>query len=160
METPGVVVRDATAADVATLVAIVHAAFEEYRGQLDPPSGAHDETAPTLGHLLTIGWAALALVNNEVVGCVFYNRENDHMYLGRLSVLPAYRRYGVGQVLTEYVEHCAQVLKVPRVQLGVRVALPHLQRYYERLGYRVVHYATHAGYTTPTYVVMEKHVMV
>ena len=40
----------------------------------------------------------------------------------------------------------------------VALALPHLQAYYERLGYHVVGYETHAGYTAPTAVVMEKQV--
>jgi ribosomal protein S18 acetylase RimI-like enzyme len=108
--------------------------------------------------LLTIGWAVLAVVQGEVVGGVFYNREPDHLYLGRLAVLPAYRRYGIGQALTAYVESRARALGVPRVQLSVRLALLHLQAYYERLGYRVVHYATHQGYTAPTSAVLEKQV--
>ena len=41
----------------------------------------------------------------------------------------------------------------------MRIALPYLQAYYERLGYRVVRYETHKGYTEPTSVVMEKQVL-
>jgi ribosomal protein S18 acetylase RimI-like enzyme len=158
MATPDPVLREATAADIPTLVAVVQAAFEEYRGRLDPPSGAHRETGETIGHFLTVGWVVLAVMHGEVAGCVFYQRQDDHLYLGRLSVLPPYRRYGIGQALTEYVERRAQALHVPCVQLGVRLALPHLQAYYARQGYRVVRYETHAGYTAPTSVVMEKHV--
>ena len=39
--------REATTADLPTLLVLVHKAFEEYRGRLDPPSGAHDETLET-----------------------------------------------------------------------------------------------------------------
>ena len=74
-------------------------------------------------------------------------------------MLQPFRRYGVGQALTEYVEQRARALGIPRVQLGVRTALPHLQAYYARLGYRVVRYEAHQGYTAPTYVVMEKQVV-
>ena len=81
------------------------------------------------------------------------------MYLGRLSVLQPFRRYGVGQALMEYVEQRTRALGLPRVQIGVRTALPHLHVYYERLGYRVVRYEAHEGYTAPTYVVMEKPVV-
>ena len=70
-----------------------------------------------------------------------------------------FRSYGVGQALTEYVERRARALGIPRVQLGVRTALPHLQAYYERLGYHVVRYEAHEGYAVPTYVVMEKPVV-
>jgi ribosomal protein S18 acetylase RimI-like enzyme len=151
-----IVLREATAADIPTLVTLVHTAFEDYRGRLDPPSGAHNETAETFRRALQTSYAALALVNDEAVGCVFYHQEGEHIYLGRLSVLRPFRRHGVGQVLTEYVEQRARELGLPRVQLGVRTALPHLQAYYERLGYHVVRYESHAGYTVPTSMVMEK----
>ena len=151
-----IVLREATAADLPTLVTLVRTAFEEYRGRLDPPSGAHNETPETFRQALQTGWAALALVNDEAVGCVFYRREDEHMYLGRLSVLRPFRRYGVGQTLMEYVEQRTRALGIPRVQLGVRTALPHLQAYYERLGYHVVRYESHEGYTVLTSVVMEK----
>lgn len=154
-----IVLQEATTVDIPTLVTLVHAAFEEYRGQLEPPSGAHNETPETFRQALQTGYAALALVNDEAVGCVFYHQEGEHLYLGRLSVLRPFRRYGVGQALTEYVEQRARALGLPRVQLGVRTALPHLQAYYARLGYRVVRYEAHQGYTAPTYVVMEKQVV-
>jgi len=153
------VVREATAADIPILVTLVHTAFEDYRGRLDPPSGAHNETAETFRQALHTGSAALALVNNAAIGCVFYHQEDEHMYLGRLSVLRPFRRHGVGQALTEYVEQRAREMNLPRVQLGVRTALPHLQAYYARLGYHVVRYESHAGYTVPTSVVMEKPVV-
>ena len=151
------VLREATAADVPTLVRLIHAAFAEYRGRLDPPSGAHRETAASLGAYLQTGHAVIALVDGEPVGCVCYHRGGEHVYLGRLSVLPAFRQCGVGSALTGYVEQRAQALGVSRVQLGVRVALPHLQAYYARQGYHVVRYEAHEGYAAPTSVVMEKH---
>jgi predicted N-acetyltransferase YhbS len=152
------VLREATHNDIPTLVALIRTAFEEYRGRLQPPSGAHRETAESLGNYLQQGFAVLALLDDEIVGCVCYHQESEHVYLGRLSVLPSYRQYGVGRALMAYVEQQAQAMGVSRVQLGVRVALPHLQAYYERLGYRVVHAEAHEGYTEPTYVVMEKQV--
>jgi GNAT superfamily N-acetyltransferase len=148
--------REATADDLPTLLALVHGAFEEYRGRLDPPSGAHAETLETLGRALRTGFALLAAVEGRPAGCVFYHRERDHVYLGRLSVLAAYRGHGVGGTLTEGVERRALGLGVPRVELGVRIALPALRAYYERRGYRVVRHEAHAGYAAPTSVVMQK----
>src|SRR5262245_19737569 len=153
-----IVLREATVADIPTLVTLVHTAFEDYREQLDPPSGAHSETPETFRQALQMGYAALALANDAAVGCVFYHQEGEHLYLGRLSVVRPFRRHGVGQALTAYVEQRARALGLARVQLGVRTALPHLQAYYERLGYGVVRYEVHQGYTTPTSVVMEKQV--
>lgn len=79
-----------------------------------------------------------------------------HVYLGRLSVLPAFRQYGVGSALPRHVEQRAPALGVSRLQLSIRAALPPLQASYERQGYRVVRYESHHGYTVPTSVVMEK----
>ena len=150
--------REATAEDVPALVAVIHAGFEEYRGRLDPSSGAHGESEETIRQKLTVARAVLASVNQQVVGCVFYEPKGDHVYLGRLAVLPAYRRQGIARELIAWVERQALSLGYTRVRLGVRVALPGNRAYFERLGYRVLNYGTHAGYAEPTYVNLEKEV--
>lgn len=159
METDDIQLLQATVDDIPNLLKVLHAAFEEYRGKLDPPSGAHDETIDTLREKLKTGYAAKALLNTEIVGCVFYEVEGTHIDLSRLSVLPQHRNQGIGGALINYVEEQARRLQVPSVQLGVRLVLPKLMKYYERLGYRVIEYRTHEGYTEPTYVVMEKAVL-
>ena len=55
-------IREATVEDMAILLRLVAAAFEEYVGVLDPPSGAHNETIETVGRKLASGAVALALV--------------------------------------------------------------------------------------------------
>jgi ribosomal protein S18 acetylase RimI-like enzyme len=152
------VLREASSADLATLVALVHAAFAEYHGRLDPPSGAETETEDTLRRALERGGAALACRDDEAIGCVFYHREGDAVYFGRLSVAPSFRGHGVGEALTAYVERQARAMGVARIQLGFRLALPYLQMYYERLGYHVVRRESHPGYAVATYAVMEKRV--
>ena len=57
--------REAIAADLPTLLALVHGAFEEDRGRLDPPSGAHAETIETLGRALRTGAALLVSVDGQ-----------------------------------------------------------------------------------------------
>lgn len=153
------ILREATYDDIPTLVTLIHTAFEEYRGRLEPPSGAHRETVQSIGTYLQQGRAVVALLHDQAIGCVCYHQEGEHVYFGRLSVLPAFRHHGVGLALIAYVEQQARALGAQRVQLGMRIALPHLQVYYERLGYHVVRYETHEGYTEPTSVVMEKQVL-
>ncbi|HEX9372885.1 MAG TPA: GNAT family N-acetyltransferase [Roseiflexaceae bacterium] len=148
--------REATEADVPTIFAVTRAAFGEYLGRLDPPSGVHRETLDSLREKLASGHTVLALVGDDVVGCVFYSVEAEYVYLGRLAVLPAHRARGVGGALIAYVERRARARGRPRVRLGVRVALARLRARYERLGYRVVEEHRHAGYAEPTYVMMEK----
>ena len=54
------------------------------------------------------------------------------------------------------VERRARELGIPRVRLGVRVALPHLRARYERLGYRVYGERRREGYAEPIDLLMEK----
>jgi predicted N-acetyltransferase YhbS len=148
--------RAATEADIPNIVALIHAAFDEYAGVLDPPSGAHKESAGNIREKLATEHVVLALLGDQTLACVFYRDEGDHMYFGRLAVLPAYRGRGIAGALIGYVEARARELGLPSVRLGVRVALPQLRARYERLGYRVIEERRHAGYVEPTYLVMEK----
>ncbi len=156
MERDQIELREAQADDAPALASLLHAAFEQYRGKLDPPSGVHLETAATLRAKMLHARAVLASLNGKTAGCVFYEPQGQSIYLGRLAVLPAYRRHGIARALVAYVETQARARGIPRVQLGVRLALPQLIAYYEGLGYRIVSYERHAGYPEPTYVFMEK----
>jgi GNAT superfamily N-acetyltransferase len=152
----GLVLREGSVADVPTIVTLIHAAFKEYDGAIDPPSGAHKETEDQIRQKMVTDRAALALVDGCAVACVLYRDEGEHVYFGRLAVHPAYRNRGIGAELIEYVEARARELSRRRVRLGVRIALPWLRARYQRLGYRVIEEHCHAGYTEPTYVIMEK----
>jgi ribosomal protein S18 acetylase RimI-like enzyme len=149
-------IREATAADASILVALIHAAFAEYRGRLNPPSGAHEETQESVARKLAAGFALLAFAGPNPAGCVFYDLEADFVYFSRLSVVPEFRRRGLGQLLIDEVEARARALNRRAVRLGVRMALENQRAYYQRLGYRTVEAKTHAGYMGPTYVIMEK----
>lgn len=104
------------------------------------------------------GGGVLAWLDNQPVGCVIYTPRDGYLYFGRLSVLPEYRGQGIARALIESVEQRAVEFGFSRVQLNVRVALANMLNYYTRLGYRVVRYGTHEGYTQPTYVTMEKEI--
>ena len=149
---------EAGAAHADRLVFLLRAAFDEYRERLDPPSGVHAETRDTIQHRLETGHAVMALAGGAAVGCVFYERENAHVYVARLAVLQPYRRHGLGRALIEYVEVRARESHSSRVRLRVRLALPKLNAYYERMGYHVISYGMHAGCPEPTFVTMEKNV--
>ncbi|MBI5301397.1 MAG: GNAT family N-acetyltransferase [Chloroflexi bacterium] len=149
-------IREATEEDIPGLVTVIHAAFEEYRGFLDPPSGAHDETIETVQRKLMSARAGVALVNQQIVGCVICEPRADHLYLGRLAVLPSHRRYGIGQMLIAWVEAHARDLGYARVRLAVRLALQDNLTYFQYLGYRVLDHANHPGYSQPTFANLEK----
>src|SRR5689334_19385398 len=138
------------------MLSLMQAAFAEYEGVLDPPSGAHDETAESVVRRLSRGGAVLACINDEAVGFAFYDSVDGLLYFGRLSVLPDFRNRGIGTRLLDCVEGRARDTGAAGVRLGVRLQLPHLVARYERLGYRITKYMTHAGYENPTYAFMEK----
>ena len=98
----------------------------------------------------------MAIVGDVPVGFAFYEAVDGLLYFGRLSVLPDFRRRGIGTALLDGVEQRARNTGAAGVRLGVRLQLPHLLTRYERLGYGMTKYMTHAGYEHPTYVFMEK----
>jgi ribosomal protein S18 acetylase RimI-like enzyme len=148
--------REAGDADVPIIVELIHAAFKEYDGVLDPPSGAHKESEEKIRQQLATDRAVLAFADGQAVACVLYRHGGDHMYFGRLAVLPGYRSRGIATALIDYVEARARELGLPRLRLGVRLALTRVRARYERLGYQVIEERRHEGYTVPTYVMMEK----
>lgn len=153
---PTLTLRDALPDEAPLVTHLILTAFEAFRGQLNPPSGAHNETPEKVGAKMAQGGALLAVVDGEVAGCVLYYPQDEQMYLGRLSVLPAYRQHGVGHALVAAVEHKAHLAGYNCVSLSVRVALPQNRAFFERLGYRWCSDEYHPGFTQPTFVKMEK----
>ncbi len=161
-KSPGaeILLRPATEEDAAAILMITRAAFEEYQGRLDPPSGAHKETLEHLhqGVFQPEHGAALALVDGQPVGALRWSidPQRDHLYVGRVAVLPAYRRRGVASALMGWAEDHARALGLPAIQIGARLQLPENIRFYEQLGYQITGYGQHAGYDHPTFAEMRK----
>ena len=151
-----ITIREAGSDDAIAILRLMLAAFEEYEGVLDPPSGAHKATVDTVRTHLSRGGAVLATIDDEPVGFAFYEAVDDLLYFGRLSVRPDMRNRGIGRALLDAVERRARDAGAAGIRLGVRVQLPHLVARYERLGYRLTKYMTHPGYAQPTFIHMEK----
>jgi ribosomal protein S18 acetylase RimI-like enzyme len=148
--------REAGEADAEAIAAVIRAAFEEYRGRLDPPSGALAETADTVREKMRTAQAVLALADGVPLGCIFLRPEEGRLYLFRLAVLPGHRGRGLGRAMLAHAEGRARALGLPRVRLGVRAALARQIAFYEGLGYRRVGDGTHLGYAGPTYLLLER----
>jgi ribosomal protein S18 acetylase RimI-like enzyme len=153
---PNLLLREATLEEAPAVVAVVRGAFEEYRDRLHPPSRALNATVEQVRQKMAHAGVVVASLDDAIVGCAYYERQQDRLYLGQLAVLPACRRLGIGRSLIAYVEARAREFRLPRVRLGVRLALAPLRAYYERMGYRVSSYGTHEGYSEPTYAILEK----
>lgn len=155
-ETMQVTLREAKEKEAAEILHVMQVAFLEYKGKLDPPSGVHHETIESIKQKSQTGNFVLAEINDEIAGCVFYEKKASYVELGRLSVIPQHRKQGIGRMLIDHVEQKARQNQIPNVRLGVRMVLVNLRRYYEGLGYKSFSLETHKGYAEPTYVLMEK----
>ena len=155
MTTP--TLRDATLDDAPLMTELILTAFEDHRGKLMPPSGAHNETPDKIRAKLEQGGGIIAYVEDSPAGCVVYYPEGEGaLYLGRLAVLPAFRQHGIGHALVAAVEQKARTAGYAQVSLSVRTALPANRAFFERLGYSVTCYESHAGYTEPTFMHLMK----
>lgn len=149
-------IQSASDADAAAIAEILHQAFREYDGMLNPPSGVHKESADTVRAKMQTGHWLLAYSNGRAVGCVWCEPRDGFMYLGRLAVLPAQRGRGIGNALIDSVETRAKNAGFTRIRLGVRISLTEMRAAYERRGYVFVETHTHEGFSEPTYVTLEK----
>ena len=157
----GYALRAATPADAPALAQVLHAAFEEHRGKLDPPSGVHAETPASLVARMAKGGAVVAHAagpggEGALVACGFYEWRDGYTYIGRLGTLPAHRGAGLGGALLAWAEERSRGHGDTRARLATRVHWAELRRYYEARGYRAVSYGTHPGKAWPTWVDFEK----
>jgi ribosomal protein S18 acetylase RimI-like enzyme len=154
----GETVRAAHASEAARIAQVIRAAFGEYRGVLDPPSGALALDARGVRGLMELGGILACESEGRIVACVFHRTHPDHVYLGRLAVLPAFRGRGLAARLVAEVEALAVAAGRGRVRVGVRLALPGNRAFFERLGYREVGLDSHEGMTVPTFAWLEKRI--
>lgn len=138
-----VTVRNAKDDELPQVYAIMRTAFEEYRGLLEPPSGALIETLDDVRRNAAEGGAVLAFLDDEPVGSARYVRKNDHVYCRRIAVLPFARRRGIATAMIEHVHRVAAELGFSEVRLATRAVMESNLRFYLRLGYEVIRSAPH-----------------
>jgi GNAT superfamily N-acetyltransferase len=124
--------------DAAVVRRIMQEAFAQYEDVLQPPSSSHRETVEEVEAAIKEGGAVLVWNGTEPVGSARYLREGDALYVGRVSVLPRYRRRGIATLIMVWMEQRALELGLSRVRVGVRMSLPSNVELYQRLGYRLV----------------------
>ena len=132
---PAIRVVQARPDDAALVHRIMRAAFAEYLGVLDPPSGSNDETVEDVRRAIASGGALLAWDGDVAVGSARYEPREDVLYVGRVSVLPEYRRKGVASALMQHAELIARQRGLSAVEVGVRASLPSNVGLYQQLGF-------------------------
>ena len=138
------------------MAALIQASFEEYRGWLEPESGALRETAETISAAFGDHRILVAESGARLVGCVLAKRDGDALYLGRLSVHPDFRHRGIAGRLLAEIERQARAIGVRALTLGVRISLPGNLRFFEAHGFREIGREAHPGFDHPTSINMAK----
>ena len=123
--------------EAATVRDLMRAAFAEYESVLQVPSSAMWETVEDTACHIRLGGAVLARLGGEAVGSGRYELREDHIYIGRLSVLPAHRGRGIGEAMMLAMEERGRQAAKPEARISVRVLLARNVALYERIGYAV-----------------------
>jgi ribosomal protein S18 acetylase RimI-like enzyme len=136
----------ATPTDIPALVPLVNAA---YRGQGDDsPKGWTSEShlisgartnAEDITELLQAPHSVMLKYvadNGTLLGCVHLQQQEDKLYLGMLSVLPAHQGEGVGKHLLSAATDYAKEKNCTRIHITVISARPELINWYERHGFQ------------------------
>jgi predicted N-acetyltransferase YhbS len=151
-----ITIRFAARAESAAIAELIRAAFEEYRGRLQPESGALGETAETIVAAFADHAVIVAETGGRLVGCVLATQQGQNLYLGRLAVHPDFRRYHIASRLLAAAERHARATGAAALTLGVRIALSENFRYFAARGFREIGREARAGFDRPTSINMAK----
>jgi GNAT superfamily N-acetyltransferase len=135
------------------LLALVHAAFRDL--PIDPPSSVLKETAADFAARLKSEACFVIEAEGRLVGSVFCAPQDDALYVGRLAVVPAWRRRGVASALIEAAKAEARRIGARRITLKARIALASNIALFSRHGFAVVAEETHQGFAAPSSYAME-----
>lgn len=117
---------------------------------IDPPSSVLKETLADFEKRLRSETAIVAEASGRLIGGVFCIPQGDALYIGRLTVAPAWRRRGVAGALVDAAKDEARRVGAKRITLRARIMLPGNVALFRRHGFTVVAEETHAGFSAPT----------
>ena len=80
----------------------------------------------------------VASMHNEIAGFAIMRYGDDDAHLDLLAVTPPFRRTGIGRQLLEWLEECAVIAGIFKVDLEVRAGNEEAQLFYSRMGYRML----------------------
>src|SRR5437868_14017213 len=126
----------------------LHAFTQGIFGALDinPPSSVLKETEVDFAARLQDEAAFIIEQDGQLIGSVFCASKGDALYIGRLAVAPAWRRRGIASALVEAAKAEARRLRLSRMTLGARIALPGNVALFRRHGFVVVAETCHPGF--------------
>lgn len=128
------IVREAGVEDAATILAVVQAAFRARPSVGERPAALAD-TVDSVAAVFTAGRGFLAEVDGEPVGAVLVTPEGRGVRLGRVSVLPEYRRHGIATFVVGVLIESLALDGESHVNLLARKEFAEIRRWWERHGF-------------------------
>ena len=142
--------------DAAAVAALIRAAFGAIPEPLDPrPSALQETEASILAHL-AVGGGGAVVMRTGLVAAVLWSERDGGLYLGRLATAMHCRGQGLATELVRAAEAEARRRGLPRLHLGVRLALPGNRRLFARLGFAETVLHAHEGHSEPTWTEAER----
>jgi GNAT superfamily N-acetyltransferase len=127
-------IEEATAADLAKILQLQRAAFQEEAEHVkDPNIKPMSQTLEELQDELSVGTILKYTENGEILGSVRAKVMGDTCYIGRLVVHPDHWRRGIGRKLMKEIE--GRFDTVRRYELFTRVDHLRTRPFYRSLGY-------------------------
>ncbi len=146
-------IRPILPADAEAVAALIRLAFAAMPVPLEPAPSALGETGDSIRAHLAEGGGMLV---EGPAACILWSERDGGLYVGRLATHPAHRGQGLALLLMEAAEREARRRGLPRLHLGVRLALAGNRRLFARLGFTETRLRTHDGYPEPTWTEAER----
>ena len=139
--------------DWPAVLALLHRAFADMTGRIDPPSSLHALTPQAIAQQAITGevW-----VIAPTAACLFLTPRPGRLYLGKLAVDPAQQGSGHARTLITLAETRAKALGLPLLELETRVELTENQTLFQHLGFRETARKSHPGFSRPTSITYTK----
>jgi ribosomal protein S18 acetylase RimI-like enzyme len=133
--------RQATAADLPAISAVITAAYTRYLSRMDKPPGPMlKDYGPSIaaGHTWVVG--------DPVIGVITLVPESDHLYIENVALDPGAQGRGLGRMLMEFAEQEAGRQGLSKMTLLTHEVMTENQAIYAHLGYTEVDRRTENGY--------------
>jgi len=128
--------------------------FAYMDGRINPPSSALRLTAESMEADAAKGALLLAERNGALVGCVFAQRKDDALCIGKLAVRPELHGLGIGRKLVDAAREEARRRGIATLELQTRVELTENHATFAHMGFVKTGETAHAGFTKPTSITM------
>ena len=136
-------IRPAVAADVATIRAIVDAAYGIYIPRMGKPPGPMLDDYDAL---VAAGRVSVLDADGAIAGAIVLLPQEDHLLLDNVAVAPAFQGRGLGRALMAFADDEARRLGFDEVRLYTHVVMTENQALYARLGFEETHRGEQDGY--------------